>query len=220
MLRVNIARDNPFDEVKHLAIAIKEFGPQQRHVGIFFRPDGEGLQIIHLGWHDDFRCHDANTDYYWIPCAGLDPIVLANIADWLSIVWQVNGSAIPYSIKPFDGDPFDETGKLNRRELGDGFTCATFVLWVFWHSHIELIDKESWRDRPEDQQWREGIIKMLRDTVPYAELHIKAQEEYINKAARYRPEEVAGTAGTFSGKPIAFDEAVCLGNCVLQRMIS
>jgi hypothetical protein len=219
---VNVAPSNSFDEIGSLAIAISGSqitgSTEQRHIGIFFRSIKEKLQLIHLGWHDRFDCIAPDEHYCWIPCEHIDPVTLDNIADWLATVWRVNGSAIPYSIKPYDSDPFDSAGKLICRELGDGFTCSTFVMWIFHHSYIELLDKASWEDRPEDKIWRQKIIDMLYKTRPKASAHIEAQSEYIDQASRYRPEEVAGAAAIFGSAPIVFNHAKELGECVVLRM--
>lgn len=228
MPQVNVASENPLNKIESLAIVI---GNKGRHIGMFFRPVGEDLQMIHLGWHDDFRCgepdlcwHDdsrsrePDKDFCWIPCEGINSIVLANIADWLAVVWKENGESIPYSIKPFDADPFDDSGKLRFREQGDGFTCATFVLWVFSHSQIELVNKDSWEDRDEDRCWRAWIVEMLEEHSNADKAHIDAQREYINTASRFRPVEVAGAAGDYAGTPIEFTHATLLGECVKQRM--
>lgn len=222
MPAVNVAPSNSFDEIGSLAIAISGSqitrSTEQRHLGIFFRPINESLQLIHLGWHDRFFCIAPDERYCWIPCEHIDSVILDNIADWLATVWSVNGSTIPYSIKPYDSDPFDSAGKLVCREPGDGFTCSTFVMWVFYHSHIELLDKDSWEDRPDDKIWRQKIIDMLYEKLPNETAHIEAQSEYIDHASRYRPEEVAGAAATFSTAPIVFSHAKELGECVVLRM--
>ena len=228
MAQINIASDNPLYQIENLAIAI---GKKGRHIGIFFRPEDEELQMIHLGWHDDFRCgepdlywHDysrrsePDNDFCWILCEGIHSIVLANIADWLAVVWRENGQTIPYSIKPFDRDPFDDSGKLRCREPGDGFTCATFVLWVFSHSQIELVNKDSWEDRDEDRCWRAWIVEMLEEHSTADKAHIDAQQEHIESASRFRPVEVAGAASVYTGTPIEFTHASELGKCVKQRM--
>lgn len=226
MLKVNVASSNPLSEIENLAIAI---GSKGGHIGIFFHPDGHDLQMIHLAWHDDFRCgkpdlcwHGSTTtpdnDFCWIPCAGINSIVLANIADWLSSVWEINGHKIPYSIKPFDKTPFDESGKLHSSEPGDGFTCATFVLWVFSHSEIELVNKDTWEARAEDRDWQEKIMEYLDKCPTASKAHIEAQREYVNLASRFRPVEVASAAGVYKGTSIVFSEAVELGNSLKSQM--
>ncbi len=222
MPTVNVAPDNPFSDIPSLAIAISGSATtrslKRRHLGIFFRPDGEDLQLIHLGWHDDFHRDSPDEKYCWVPCKHIDPVVLDTIADWLSEVWKANGSKIPYSIKPYDTNPFDDFGKLISREPGDGFTCATFVMWVFYHSHIELIDKGSWKDRRNDKIWRQWIIDMLNRTHPGETEHIEAQSAYIDHASRFRPEEVAGAAATFNSTPLKFGAAVKAGKRLTLQM--
>lgn len=113
---VNFPSVTPFQEIKSLAVAIVGSkvtrNQTQRHVGLFFRPDGEDLQLIHFGWHDYLTCEGGeNPDYSWIaPSNHINPVVLDTIADWLSVVWRSNRQIIPYSIKSNDSPPFDSKG--------------------------------------------------------------------------------------------------------------
>lgn len=223
LLAVNVAASTPFSDISSLAIAIAgskvTTSEDGRHLGIFFRSEDEPLQLIHMAWHDALICEEPNSDYCWIPCSShIDPVILDTIADWLATVYKVNGSTMPYSIKSYLSDPFDEKGKLVARELGDGLTCSTFVMWVFHHSYIELLNKNSWKDRPDDKLWRQSMINLLLRTRGYAKKHIEAQNESVSSELRYRPEEVAGAAATFTNNPIDFDQAIELGENVVFEM--
>lgn len=219
---VNVAPNNPFDHIETLAIAIAGSeitrSDERRHLGIFYRTDDGALSLIHMGWHLDLNKISPDIRYCWIPCKGIDPVVLETIADWLDIIWEANGQYLPYSIRQYDANPFDMSGKLIKRNAGDGFTCATFVLWVFHRAQLDLIDKSSWPHRLEDLKSKQWVINMLRKHNPEAEEHIIAQIEDIDSAIRFRPEEVAGVAAIYIDTPIQFDQAVDLGECVLNGM--
>jgi len=219
-LQVRVAGKNGFDDIRSLAIAISG-DSSRRHVGILFRPDEQPVQLIHLGWHGLLEREPPSNDYCWVSVKDIHPVVLDNIADWLPQVWRENGRAIPYSIKPFDVDPFDENGKLRATLPGEGFTCATFVLWVFHHFKVGLIDAGTWQDRPDDRQWRAWIVEMLERTKIKYQIpddHIEAQTPYVRHAARFRPEEVAGAAANYQGEGAAFRNAVDYGIKILDGM--
>jgi hypothetical protein len=204
-----------------IAIAIASFMPERRHTGLLFRPEGEPWQLIHLGWHDDFKIEQPSQKYCAVKLSGIDPVILDGMADWLPQMLSANGGRMAYSIKPFDEHPFDTEGKVRFSQPGDGFTCATFLLWAFNHWNIPLISLDGWEDRPDDVQWREWIMQMLRETqdrYKIPEEHILAQAPYVAHAARFRPEEVAGAGGEREGRPSTFPEAVRKGQAVLEGM--
>lgn len=222
---VRVVDDDEFDKIPSLAIAIAgdsvSNNPERRHAGLYFRSDEDPLKIIHLGWHGKLESMLPDMQYAWIAISGIDPIILDNIADWLPQTLQANNGNLPYSIKPFDSDPFDEHGTLRFSEPGDGFTCATFVLWIFHHFNLPLIALENWENRKEDTKWREWIVDMLRRTKNshhVSEEHIMAQIPFIEHAARFRPEEVGGAAGSYSGAPLGFSDAIDVGEKVLVKL--
>lgn len=219
---LNVNSYNSFSNIKALAIAIAgseiTHSDARRHLGIFFRNDKDELSLMHLGWHLRLENNPPNPSYCWIPCEGLNSVLLENIADWLDVIWQMNGSKLPYSIRQYDSDPFDGSGKLIKSEPGDGFTCATFVLWVFYRAQVDLIEKSSWQNRAGDQDWAQWAISMLRQHNSNETSHIAKQAEHISSAIRFRPEEVAGAAAIYIDTPIAYEKANELANCILGKM--
>ena len=208
-------------DLPSLAVAIEWPSSDQRHVGFYFHPVNEPLQIIHLGWHGIFEIKAPADEYAWVEISGVDPIILDNIADWIPQTLKANDGHLPYSIKPFDADPFDEDGKVIPSLPGDGFTCATFLLWVFVHFHLPLIAVETWRDRKDDALWRQKIISALERTkrrFNISDEHIAAQLPYVSHAARFRPEEIAGAAGAYNGQPMSFESTVDHGVEVLALL--
>jgi hypothetical protein len=218
---VKLPGSGNFEEISSLAIAISG-DSRRRHTGLIFRPDAQPVQLIHLGWHGLLeRETPPPQEYCWVAINAVHPVVLDNIADWLPQVWRENGRHIPYSIKPYDQDPFDENGKLRTSLPGEGFTCATFVLWIFHHFRVSLIDQQGWQDRPDDRLWRQWIVQMLdQSKVKYniPEDHIAAQAPFIRQACRFRPEEVAGAAAKHDGKAADFQQVLAYGEQVLAEM--
>ena len=80
---------------------------------------------------------------------------------------------------------------------------------------LPLIVNDSWPVRESDISWQSEIVKMLARKAP---THSAAQAEQIGRAARYRPEEVAGAAQVFDGTPVPFVVAWHAGQSVLAGM--
>lgn len=224
MPTVKAAPNDPPYGIESLAIAIagsEVTGSERfRHLGIFFRPNGGDLRLMHMGWHfgNILKNDIPDPEYCWVPCKNINPVVLDNIADWLDMIWRKNGPEFIYSILEYEENPFDDSGKLVKKDLGYGFTCSSFVLGMFeYAAQIRLVNRGSWESRQEDLAWKRAAIKYQIDETGD---HIAAQEENIDIAFRYRPEEVAGSAAAYVDTPIEFDQAVKLGQCVLEGMES
>ena len=126
---------------------------------------------------------------------------------------------IPYSILR-QGKSFDETGKYVTAGIGEGLTCATYVLAAFEALEISLVDLASWPvGRPEDQPWFLEILQLLAQAVPAAAPeHIAAQEAALPNVVRYRPEEVAAAFSLFTNRSLAFGDVEPTSIEILQLL--
>jgi hypothetical protein len=210
------------DEFESIAIAIGGFGitqnENQRHIGILFQTELDGLRIIHLGFHNRFACEVPEGPFYWFPVGQMDRTVLLNFADWLDIFWNIHGPNLPYSISPFNSNPL-EGGNLRLLKHGEGFTCATFVLWAFDLFDYPLLSLEGWPEREDDKLWRTRILRMLEDPRwNAAPEHISAQASAIESAIRFRPEEVGSAVRAYAGAILEYQQADLLARGLLQEM--
>ncbi|HAV1620259.1 TPA: hypothetical protein JG829_002970 [Enterobacter hormaechei subsp. steigerwaltii] len=210
---------------KNVAIAIKLVNPelQQRHLGLFLKPEGdESVQLLHLAWHNDFRLdNNVGAGYYYLPTFNGCEETLAEIfVDWLITVWEENRDGLPYSILYNDADfAFDASGKVRELSIGEGFTCSTFVLECFKSQGYDLIKYETWPSRPDDINWCGTIFYYLDKSGTEAQ-HVLAQRA-CKTVTRYRPEEVAAAANLsrFDKKKLSFDEVAPL-SCDIVRKVS
>lgn len=223
--KVNSPVFDSFDKIQSLAIAIggKDLTGKSkfRHLGLLYRENGQ-VQLMHMGWHltDTLQKEQPDPRYCWIPCENIDPTVLDVVADWLETIWTVNNGVLPYSLKDYDASPFDTSGKLISKSSGEGFTCSTFVLWVFYQAQLSLINNETWVFREDDKKWQKAVIYLSKkkNKDNKAEEYFEAQLNNPRLGYRVRPEEVAGVAAIYSDAPIEFDQASHLGDCVLKKM--
>lgn len=209
---------------KNIAIAIKLVNPelQQRHLGLFLKPDGDdSVRLLHLAWHNDFRLDDTiGNGYFYLPTFNGCEETLAEIfVDWLITVWEENRDGLPYSILYNDTDfAFDTSGKVRGLSIGEGFTCSTFVLECFKSQGYDLIKYETWPSRQDDINWSDTVFYYLENTGA-EEQHVQAQRT-CKTVTRYRPEEVAAAANLsrFDKRKLSFDEVASLSRDIVQRV--
>lgn len=200
-------------DFENIAVAIRLTDPQnqQRHLGLLLKPDADKpVKLMHLAWHNKFLLEeDFEGKYYFLTtCNGLEETLIEIFVDWLLIVWEKNKDGLPYSLRfNVSENAFSTTGEVKKLELGEGFTCSTFVLECFKCQGYDLIDYSSWPARPEDKTWAERIFNYLEKTSNVDGKHIEAQKE-PSVTARFRPEEVAAAANlnNFDGSTLSFSD--------------
>ncbi len=205
---------HPFAPDEILGVAIGTPNPdntQQRHVGLIYRIDDSGPRLCHLAWHFMLKDEPLPADYFW-GSSGLDPVNKVFMAAYVASLKR-NASDVPYGID-YGGIYFDDQGRYIVQPLGRGLTCATFILAVFTRNGFDLLETESWLERPDDVEWQQQIISVL-DRYASRE-HIEAVKQNV-RAKRFRPEEVA--AGVISENiPLDFSAAYALAQEILQDM--
>jgi len=216
--RVHKTADRAFAEVRHVALALKAIDAmqrQQRHIGILYETDTTGsLLMLHLAWHLDLQNDQPKSEYIWV-----DPMIAParakQVAAFCRKVWRQNGKRVPYAFG-VPNDCFDSTtGQFLFGPSRHGLTCATFVLAVFQATGFKLIDESTWRSRPGDVEWQQGIVGALR--LKGADpSHVAAVENEVG-AARFRPEDVGGAAA-HEPWPVSFEEATRIGNQIVQLL--
>ncbi|NMQ20807.1 hypothetical protein E4P82_17370 [Candidatus Competibacter phosphatis] len=205
---------HPFAPDEMLGVAIGIPNPDnkwQRHVGLIYWIDNSGPRFCHLAWHFMLRDEPLPADYFCGP-SGLDPVNKIFMAAYVALLNQ-NVGDVPYGID-YDGTYFDDQGHYIVQPLGRGLTCATFILAVFARNGFDLVETESWPERPDDVEWQQQIIGVLGR---YASReHIEAVKQNVG-AKRFRPEEVA--AGVVSQNiPLHFSAARVLAQEILHDM--
>jgi hypothetical protein len=216
MERVHCVDEKPFEDVQHVAVAIRGLAGAQRHLGMLHRDgDSDSVLMLHLAWHHDLKNEPPKPSYLWVDPA-VHPRRLTQVAAICRHIWRANQKGgIPYGFSP-PNDCFDaETGRYLLGPTQHGLTCATFVLAVFHIAGLQLVQYDTWPvSRDGDAEWQQRIVTLLQQHGAPAK-HIEAVSSELG-SIRYRPEEVAGAA-TMSALPADFHTAAERGQRILDR---
>lgn len=188
----------------------------QRHTGFVVKAEDGKLWLFDLATHNRFRMTEVPHGYGSAALEFMDPYSSLTFVGWLLALHQRRAGKLPYGIA-YEGEYFGSDGNYLRDELGDGLTCATFVIESLKRQGFELINQETWPVLAEDGQWAEGLLPYI----PYTDEEFSAQCEHIGKVARYRPEQAVGAAYYYDGDPQSYatvEPAGCEVICELVRM--
>lgn len=190
------------------------------HIGVRYRAHDDGrLRHAHLAFHHEFEVEEGiDPNFRWV-MPSLSEDELSDVATSARLVARryIDGR-IPYAFG-FDGQHFQEVdGSL---VLGHrlGLTCATFVLLLFRHARIELVETSSWDARSqtrceEDVHAHQTLLKYLRGRD--AE-HARKVEAQGVEDTRIRAEEVAAASG-LTPHPVPFKRAEHAGKALLEQL--
>jgi hypothetical protein len=121
---------------------------------------------------------------------------------------DINKGKIPYGFSFRDG-LLSPNGKW-QGEPGEGLTCATFVLSIFHALHINILDIESWYNKPEEDKFIDD--KWMQVVCPGCDQQVQQRLYAGNVSPRFRPEEVLAGATNFPSYPLSYTEARRLGD--------
>jgi hypothetical protein len=210
---------DPVSSAQFVAVLIGEPSPGQRHIGVWYRADVDGIgngesNTIHLAWHCQLERVNQPPDCFTLWVKPSYPVRrLRQAATYFRLVAATNDrGAIPYAFSsPIDSmDP--ETGALLLGPTRFGLTCASFVLALFHGARLPLIDYSTWiSDRPGDRKWQEDIVENLVNRADATHIHHVRSEI---GAVRFRPEEVAAGA-SLAPPPADFERASVLGQQIV-----
>jgi hypothetical protein len=188
------------------------FHDAQPHIGFLYRKSPTEVLFCHLAFHYDLRKEQLKTGYFWAPCQWLedDEITGLIVAGKLAKL-KVN-SQIPYGFA-FEPTCFDEGLEYQPMPVGMGLTCASFIIAIFHSLELEIIELETWKNRPDDRDWQIGITRLLSRVNPPA---AAVAARYIG-SFRYRPEEVAGAA-TALDVPVDYNFATSRARGILDDL--
>jgi hypothetical protein len=196
--------------------------PATTHSGIISKL--EGIEKFHFAWHHDLRHQEfiPNNRSIYI---GLPQFSKATDQD------LVNGKTFLRNIRSVCKNPHNKTiayglqfhrlmtfGSGNAFILNDGkavgLTCSTFIMVVFQRFDDRLIAEETWQPRKEDAEWKESVLRYMREdnTIPFAHIQKIEQEEVVY---RFKPEEVVSSPLSFPNVA-DFDTCVTRGRKIIQ----
>jgi len=201
----------------------------QRHAGFIFE-DEAGVEVLHLGWHfmllrgtpEDYIANPRLGPFAAYLCEDYLDSQIDEILSFLDTIWGRNRNTIPYGISSDGIESFFEMdGSVANLEEGAGLTCASFLMSVFFKLGHKILDPETWEHRDTDHGWHDWVLTNLEKDPrlqPQGAAHAAAQRQYVGKAFRFRPEEVVGSAAVFEDEPASFEQAVTIGESVVQDM--
>ncbi|RUM02654.1 hypothetical protein [Rhizobium chutanense] len=207
-----------FENVSNIGIAIGRSSATQNHVGFLYLAEA-GPRMLHLAWHyrlrDDSPYDDDWKDYLWADFNLEDEENRSALAAFVATVSLNSTNGIPYGFS-FDGSAFGPDGGFIPPPLGQGLTCATFVVTVLAAAGFRLLDLTSWQNREGDEQWRAKIIAWLESTPDVPRSHIDLLREDTH-ALRIRPEDI--TAAAISTPwPLSFAQVDAIAKDVLAEL--
>jgi hypothetical protein len=190
------------------------------HVGIRYRADDSGnLKHAHLAFHHEFKIEESiDHDVCWV-IPSLSEDELSDVATSARLVARRYADGrMPYAYG-LDGQYLNENdGSLM---LGNrlGLTCSTFLILLFRHARVELVETSSWDERSparreEDVRAHETLLKHLRNRDAD---HARKVEAQGVDATRIRAEEVAAASG-LSPHPVPFALAEPAGQALLIQL--
>lgn len=161
--------------------------------------------IIDLAWHHLLRKEEYRDDYICY-ATGLDERNQRFVAGLAELVAKAEGRTINYGFD-FSGLKFLPNGSVSSREPGKGMTCASFIYVLLNTLSLPPVDLIDWPVRPDDEEWKAGILEFLRAGNADEE-HVAAIEAG-GDSTRLRPEEIVAAVSLPSSEwPRHFEEIV------------
>lgn len=190
------------------------------HVGLLYHAAHPRMyRHLHLEWHFRLRSDSAPpAASFWVN-PGLDEFESSDVSASARLIWERHEDGrIPYGFSP--DAHFDRAGTLTLGE-SRGLTCATFVLRVFEHANVPLVETITWDEgrtaerRQEDEAAQARLVSYLR-----AREESRSHAELVAGeigCTRVRAEEVAAASG-MTGRPVQFLRAEPVGRQVLREV--
>lgn len=202
------------------AVVTAMAGAVGAHVGIWYRADDEGTRRhLHLAWHHRLMDEpDLEASALWVEPM-LDEFEAADVSTSARLIASRHRDGlVPYGLRLAAGFNPDGALQLNG---GLGLTCATFVMRVFEHASVPLLDEKTWDSRRsaervrEDEEAQSALVRHLRER-PQSHRHALLVEQEVG-CTRFRAEEVAAASG-LSGRPAPFARVEPQGRKVLAAV--
>lgn len=161
-MKIHHPDTSPYENLASVGVAVGIPDVQQQsqhHIGLIYRTEPtQPVHFLHLAWHCLLRHESPPTHgFVWVE-SSLDPVNQTLLAAYCRLIVECHESGqIPYGIA-YEGDYFDPaTGAWLRGSVGEGLTCATFVMALYEALGLPLVAQETWPHRDSDVQWQETI---------------------------------------------------------------
>ena len=211
---LNLPDQNPYSSTKGVGLVVRRSNATQNHVGILYLHEQLGPRICHLAWHHRLLFEAPDNSYLWVDLEGLDDENRL-VASAFFRALEEEMPHVPYGFG-IDGECFHQDGTFISPPVGQGLTCATFVVAALNAQGHKILDELTWPDREQDAVWQAHIIEMLEQHSDAPQEHINALKSLIG-ATRIRPEEVVAS-GVHQPWPTMFDDVSSLAEQVLLEL--
>jgi hypothetical protein len=232
MDRVHRRSDGTIEKVEHIGIVIGEPRDNQRHTGILYRvSDSDPLEYVHLAGHCRFcweRASDPNCSLQQGDCWVEPAIHKSRLVQVAAICDSIANENTSDAIRTGFSSPVDVFDKKTKKFLlgptQGGLTCASFVLAVFEHAQLPLVEYSGWPPPDEeDSRWQQSVLdglRRLRSKYPQlvSQEHIDCVENDVGNSVRYRPEQVAAAVALRELRPVKYRYASVLGVQVVKML--
>lgn len=199
--RIGFTDANSLAKIKHAAISV-EYHPQtdSYHSGVIYRQNPNSApRLLHLAWHFDLRNESSICPQSIWSSPNIPEPRLKQVAASCRLIWKKHEKqGLPYAFsspKAF----FDLSGDFISRPNRIGLTCSSFVLAVFHHARIHLLDYGTWQHRDEDLKRKDDLLDYLSKTKSVDSNHIDAVNKQVH-LFRYSPIDVITSAALFPPK--------------------
>ena len=189
------------------------------HTGVLYQRAADGeLRVLDLAFH--FRMRDEPADRW--SGASVTPTLDSIQCELIATYCEMTAShlprqSVPYALRYTDGR-FDDGAYVQGNDRG--LTCATFVLaLVRAATGLEMLDRSTWRARPEDEEAHRQLVETLEDWHQKGRVdraHVEGVRAEVG-CMRYRPEEVAAASAT-DPRPVEYERAERAGTVVLAEL--
>ncbi|WP_157642799.1 hypothetical protein [Burkholderia ubonensis] len=193
----------------------------QRHAGFVVKANDQSLWLFDLAWHNLCRKGPIAPNYAYVITEFIDQFSANAIIAFLANVYQANKDKFTYSIGWDDkGEYFEKgTGKPLKTGLGEGLTCATFVLEALKRYGFEILKADTWPITEENKEWQTKILNKLIETRPDSIDDFMVQFQQIGNVPRFKPEEAIGAASYFEEEPLPFDVVAPAADEVVGELV-
>lgn len=218
MDRAHLTAQFPLSNLRIIGVGVYQ---NTKHIGMLCRDSADKrLRFIHLAFHEDLRLEDDATKcFLWVEAKLEDESANVAAAQARRVYRRYSAGGVPYGFSPYGGY-FGPQGEIRWTAPGNGLTCATFVLAVFDAAGVRLVTGDDWPtpdDRPEDKQFQQEIVELVRERSTATASHVLGMVADIGQV-RIRVLEVAGAVAA-DAYPANFVTAAALG-VQLQKMIN
>ncbi len=191
-----------------IGVAILRTEHGNLHTAVLHRGDSsQPPQLLSQDWHHRLANDAPPPGCRWVD-ARLPPARAVAFAALCRRVYRRNRErGIPYGIR-YEGGRVLPDGLVELAGLTHGLTCATFVMLVFEHAGVPLLEPSTWPARADDAAWHQEIVALLERTRVPRE-HVETVRQELG-CARFRPEETAA-ACSCDPRPTRFEAAAPRG---------